>query len=329
MPVSGQLSRWGGCHCPTSCLCLVWCSRAVSHLFWCRTTCYGSPRGSPGIALWERGEEGVSQAVLGGSRSHTGWWAGFGQRGPLASPSSLPLPTLALYQVGSQDREGDAGGTLLPVWVSWCLVGLTWTQPGAGATCSCSPCRGPSSRAGSRYPVFISSQGVSLSLSLAICPSEGRGALWLLHFVLFLLFWSQRVRSPFCVITPSSLILMLPPCFCPSADFISMLHSFMPRLLIKILNKIGSKIDSSGIPLVPSLQLDSLLSASTLSSSRSLSLPHITDFVLIFIFSFLTNDFPCGTISNALLKSRKIKFRTCPLFKKYLIKGGYQVTIYL
>lgn len=40
-------------------------------------------------------------------------------------------------------------------------------------------------------------------------------------------------------------------CFCPSAHFISMLHSFMPRLLIKILNKIGSKIDSSGIPLVP------------------------------------------------------------------------------
>lgn len=30
---------------------------------------------------------------------------------------------------------------------------------------------------------------------------------------------------------------------------------------MKILNKIGSKIDSSGIPLLPSLQLDNLLSA--------------------------------------------------------------------
>lgn len=94
-----------------------------------------------------------------------------------------------------------------------------------------------------------------------------------------------------------------------------MFHSFMPRLLIKILNKIGSRIDSSGIPLLPSLQLDNLLQHHLLSSP----LPHVRDFVLIFIFSILTNDFPCGTVSNTLLESRKIKFSASPLPKKSFI----------
>ena len=169
--------------------------------------------------------------------------------------------------------------------------------------------------------------GVPLSLLLAACevstqqkfPLEMRELHFvLLRFMLFLLFWSRRLRR-YRAISLSSPASTGPPCLFSSADFISMFHSFMPRLLMKILNKIGSKINSSGIPLLPSLQLDNLLSASPAVLSPVARHCPAFGFVPIFIFSILTNDFPRGTVSSTLLKSRKIKFSASPLSKKSFI----------
>lgn len=62
-----------------------------------------------------------------------------------------------------------------------------------------------------------------------------------------------------------------------------------------------------------------------LSVLFSQCLIHLTVLVLILILPALTNNFPCGAISNVVLKTRKIRTTTFPLSSDELLeKSGKQ-----